>query len=207
MNVGVILAAGRSSRFDNITHKQLYPINGKPLVNHSIDILSESLDEVIIVTNSICSPDIKTNKKILINDVDDRIESIRTALDYLDSGNWSNILIHDSARPFIKSDHIMNLIRSQMTNSHSQYYLPIVNGLAVSNSGFWEIPNRNDFIQLCSPQMTNFKLFQSIFRNKIQTGLECEILPVVSRDGLSFNLIEGKYFDLRKITTMDDLNI
>jgi len=35
--------------------------------------------------------------------------------------------------------------------------------------------------------------------------LECEILPVVSRSGLKFNLIEGNYRDLRKVTTLEDL--
>ena len=44
MNIGVILAAGKSSRFDNSIPKQLFPINNKPLINHSIDILTQTLD-------------------------------------------------------------------------------------------------------------------------------------------------------------------
>ena len=48
MNVGVILAAGNSTRFQNEVPKQLYSINNKPIINHSIDILSQSLDEVIV---------------------------------------------------------------------------------------------------------------------------------------------------------------
>ena len=52
MNVGIILAAGKSSRFNNSIPKQLYTINGNPIINHSIDILNQLLDEVIIITNS-----------------------------------------------------------------------------------------------------------------------------------------------------------
>jgi len=204
MNVGIILAAGKSSRFNSLTPKQLYLIDGKPVINYSIDVLSQYLDEIIIISNSDCFDKIKTNSKILINDVDNRIESIKRSLDYLNN-DWDNILIHDAARPFINSDMILKLLKSQKENSHSQYYLPIVNGLAQNSNGHWEIPNRNDFIQLCSPQITDFKLFKSIFKNHIETGLECEILPVVSRSGLKFNLIEGNYRDLRKVTTLEDL--
>ena len=77
MNVGIILAAGESSRFNNSIPKQLYTINDKPIINHSIDILTQTLDEVIIVTNSNCFNQIKTDKKVLINDDDDRIKSIK----------------------------------------------------------------------------------------------------------------------------------
>jgi len=205
MNVGIILAAGKSSRFNNSIPKQLYTINGKPIINHSIDILNRLLDEVIIITNSTCYSQIITNNKILVNDVDDRIKSIKTALDYLND-DYSNILIHDAARPFITKDCINNLIESQKNNFHSQYYLPIVNGLAkINESGSWEIPNRDKYIQLCSPQITNFKLFKSIFREYIESNIYCEVLPIVSKLKYDYNLILGDDKYLRKITTINDI--
>ena len=205
MNVGIILAAGKSSRFNNSIPKQLYTINGKPIINHSIDILNQLLDEVIIITNSTCYSQIITNNKILVNDVDDRIKSIKTALDYLND-DYSNILIHDAARPFITKDCINNLIESQKNNFHSQYYLTIVNGLAkINESGSWEIPNRDKYIQLCSPQITNFKLFKSIFREYIESNIYCEVLPIVSKLKYDYNLILGDDKYLRKITTINDI--
>jgi 2-C-methyl-D-erythritol 4-phosphate cytidylyltransferase len=205
MNVGIILAAGKSSRFNNSIPKQLYTINGKPIINHSIDILNQLLDEVIIITNSTCYSQIITNNKILVNDVDDRIKSIKTALDYLND-DYSNILIHDAARPFITKDCINNLIESQKNNFHSQYYLTIVNGLAkINESGSWEIPNRDEYIQLCSPQITNFKLFKSIFREYIESNIYCEVLPIVSKLKYDYNLILGDDKYLRKITTINDI--
>ena len=52
MNISIILAAGLSKRFNDITPKQLYPINGKPLVQYSIDAIEPVVDDLIIVTNS-----------------------------------------------------------------------------------------------------------------------------------------------------------
>jgi 2-C-methyl-D-erythritol 4-phosphate cytidylyltransferase len=39
MIVGIILAAGTSSRFKSDTPKQLYSINNKPIIEYSIDML------------------------------------------------------------------------------------------------------------------------------------------------------------------------
>lgn len=205
MNIGIILAAGNSTRFQNPIPKQLYPISNKPIINHSIDILSKCLDDVIIISNSDCSNKIITDRKILINDKDDRIESIKVGLDYLRNSKVTNILIHDAARPFIEENDINTLLQSQNQNIHSQFYLPIVNGLAKKTESGWTIPKREEHIQLCSPQITNFEIFSSFFEKSIYTRTECEILPIVSNLNMKYNLILGNYNRLRKITFFDDL--
>jgi len=201
MNIGIILAAGRSTRFDHEIPKQLYPIGDKPMVQHSIDLLTKHLDKVIIVTNSECKD--KINGDVIINDKDSRIESIKVALEKIDT--CDNILIHDAARPYVTDWMIEDLLKSSNRNIHSQFYLPLVNGLAKKNFIGYEIPNREDFIELCSPQITKYDFFKHIFRNYIEKGDECEVLPVVSRFEMKYNLIEGHYKYLRKVTTIDDI--
>jgi 2-C-methyl-D-erythritol 4-phosphate cytidylyltransferase len=205
MNIGIILAAGNSTRFGGNTPKQLYLLNDKPIINYSIDILSECLDEVIIVTNTYCSDKIKTNHTILINDVDDRINSIKVALDYIGEKNYNNIIIHDAARPFITIDMINGLLESSKTYKHSQYCLELINGLVRKNDLGWEVAPREDFMELCSPQITEFELFKSIFTNYIETKKDCEILPIICNLKYNHNLIKGSYKYLRKITTTEDI--
>ena len=205
MNVGVILAAGNSSRFQNEIPKQLYSINNKPIINHSIDILSQNLDEIIIVTNTYCYDKIKTDHTILINDVDDRIESIKVALDYIGNKKYKNIIIHDSARPFITTNHINDLLESSKKYQHTQYYLELVNGLVRKNDFGWEVAPRQDFIEICSPQITEFELFKYIFTNYIENKIDCEILPIMCKLKYDYNLILGDDKYLRKITTINDI--
>jgi len=205
MNIGIILAAGNSTRFGGNTPKQLYLLNDKPIINYSIDILSECLDEVIIVTNTYCSDKIKTNHTILINDVDDRINSIKVALDYIGEKSYNNIIIHDAARPFIKIDMINELLESSKTYKHSQYCLELINGLVRKNDLGWEVAPREDFIELCSPQITEFKLFKYIFTNYIETKKDCEILPIICKLEYNHNLIRGNNKYLRKVTTIEDI--
>ena len=205
MNIGIILAAGNSTRFNDETPKQLYLIDDKPVINHSIDILEKFLDDIIIVANTHCSDKIKTEHTVLINDIDNRIDSIKAALDYIGEKEYDNIIIHDAARPFITTDIIVELLKSSKTYKHSQYYLELVNGLVRKNETGWEVAPREEFIELCSPQITDFRLFKDIFTNYIETKIDCEILPVMCKLQYDYNLIKGSNKYLRKITTIHDI--
>jgi 2-C-methyl-D-erythritol 4-phosphate cytidylyltransferase len=205
MNIGIILAAGNSTRFNDETPKQLYLIDDKPVINHSIDILEKLLDDIIIVTNTHCSDKIKTNHTVLINDIDNRIDSIKVALDYIGEKEYDNIIIHDAARPFITTDMISELLEYSKKYQHSQYYLELVNGLVRKNETGWEVAPREEFIELCSPQITDFELFKDIFTNYIETKMDCEILPVMCKLQYDYNLIKGSNKYLRKITTTHDI--
>ena len=83
--------------------------------------------------------------------------------------------------------------------------MKLTNGLAKKTDFGWEIPNREEFIELCSPQCTEYDLFKFIFKKYIETGKKCEILPCLSYLELEPNLIEGNYKYLRKITTINDI--
>ena len=141
----------------------------------------------------------------MINDRENRLSTIEVALNHVQGCHYNNIIIHDAARPFISKEYIEALLVSSSRFSHSQYVLKINNGLAQIIDNKWIIPDREQFIQLCTPQITNFNLFKKLFKEYILTGLECEILPVVSKLNFDFNLIEGSEKYLRKLTTIDDL--
>jgi len=201
MNIGVILAAGNSTRFSIEMPKQLYYIDGKPMVEHSIDLLRSHLDRVIVVANSKIAHKIPC--EVVINDKDTRIDSISAALDIIDY--CDNILIHDAARPYITDEMVETLLDSVKLNYHVQYYMKLLNGLSNFNGATWEISDREHFIELCTPQITRFDYFKEVFTKHIITGSECEILPIVSKSPNNFKLIQGKMKYLRKVTYLDDI--
>src|SRR3989344_2842438 len=47
--IGVILAAGKSSRFKHVKSKLEYEFKGKPIVKHVFDSLNKSVEEIIVV--------------------------------------------------------------------------------------------------------------------------------------------------------------
>ena len=207
MNIGILLAAGRSSRFES--DKQLYEINGKSIISFSIDLLSRNLDKLIIVANSNNYKSISTMSPIIvINDIDTRIRSIGAALDYISDSieNVKNIIIHDGARPFITQNHIDELLTASQSYSYAQYYLSLVNGLAKRKEYGYEIVDRGEYIELCTPIIADYKIYNDIFRNhidKIESSIEA--LPVLDSLNIPYKLIEGKHKYLKKITKIEDI--
>ena len=214
MNIGIILAAGNSVRFHNASNKLLYKLNNKPVIKYSTDILCKYLDQVIIITNSDCRTKIRKlfskNKqiKILTNDIDTRLESIKTGLDFIKPENSpSKILIHDAARPFITENMIESLLLVSDSYQHSQYYLKLVNGLVQKTIDGYDVVDRTKYIELCTPQIVEYHLFNFLFRKYVypKDRISCEILPLLNRFNISNHLIQGNNKYLRKISTLEDI--
>ena len=240
----ILLSAGTSSRFQDTTlstnnttlqeqyiyhYKQLHLIENKPVIVYSIEKIIDYVDELIIITNSECYDDIKTiiNNKyskiiLLKNDINCRLESINTGLQYINKyyrqnkklnnidnvDNVDNIIIHDVARPYITQDYIKKLTSNDThtsTHLYSQYYLKLTNGLMNLDNN--TIVDRNKYIELCTPLCINYKLFNFIFTNYIQKNksITYEFIPILQLLNIKINLIEGHYKVLRKITTRDDI--
>lgn len=212
MNTGIILAAGNSSRFKNRISKVLYKVNNKPIIKYSTDLLSQYLDQIIVVVNS---KDYKAVKKLLskkiaivVNDVDNRLDSIKTGLDYLkNTDTTSNILIHDAARPYIIPEMIESLLDNCQKYQYVQYYLNLIDGLVIKTTTGYDVVERSKYLQLCTPQIVDYHLFNFLFRKYIypKNRLSCEALPLLDKFNVQFNLIEGNHRYLRKITTLEDI--
>ena len=212
MNTGIVLAAGNSSRFNNKISKILYKLNNKPIIKYSTDLLSQYLDQIIVVVNS---KDYKVVKKLLskkiaivVNDVDNRLDSIKTGLDYLKgTDTTSNILIHDAARPYIVPEMIESLLDNCQKYQYVQYYLNLIDGLVIKTTTGYDVVERSKYLQLCTPQIVDYHLFNFLFRKYIypKNRLSCEALPLLNKFNVQFNLIEGNHRYLRKITTLEDI--
>jgi len=207
MNVAVILAAGNSSRFLSEIPKQLYSINNKSVASYSIELLSKNFDQLVVITNSRCYDQIRNlTPSVLINDIDCRLKSIEIALGFFDkTNNVENILVHDAARPFISQENIDKLFDSQQYHPYSQFYLKLVNGLARRTNSGYTIVDREEYIELCTPQLVNYELYCSLFNMFVKPKLTWEIIPILDTLKIQYNLIEGSLKDLRKITTINDL--
>lgn len=215
-NVGILLAGGFGNRFSPNILKQMYNYNSSPLFLHSLRILVNVLDIVIIVANSACYEDIKRHVVIdkiyiTVNDEGDRLESIYNALCFIKNNikePISKLIIHDCARPFINEEHINTLLNSN--TFYSQYYLKLTNGLLrLNNLNKYEEVDRNEFIEICTPICVNYKLYEFLFYNYIKKERRIcwEIIPLLDLLNIKYELIEGEYKYIRKITKLTDLDI
>jgi 2-C-methyl-D-erythritol 4-phosphate cytidylyltransferase len=211
MNIGLILAAGYSTRFKSNIKKQVYKINDKPLISYSIDNLINNVHIILIITNDIIKKEIEkiiNNQKniiLLVNNNDSRLESINIGLTYINNNykNIKNIIIHDSARPFITESHIIKLLNTTQNDIiYSQYYLTLVNGLMnIKTETFLD---RNEYIETCTPICIDFMYAYMIFKKYINEN-NYEFIPILKKLKLKYLLFEDKQKYLRKITTIDDI--
>jgi 2-C-methyl-D-erythritol 4-phosphate cytidylyltransferase len=214
INVGLILAGGTGSRFDATVMKQLYVYNNEHLITHSINILNENVEHIIIVTNSKCFDEInkiiqkmdfkKTKIHVVINDINCRLDSIETGLMYIKNNlnDINNIIIHDSARPFVPKQYISDILVN--TKYYSQYCLRLTNGLMDLN---FNTLDRDKYIELCTPICMNFDLCFFIFINFIskKSRYTCEFIDILKIYKIEINIIYGKYKFIKKVTYSEDL--
>jgi len=209
-NVGILLAGGFSTRFNNNVPKQLFKIDDKPVIIYSVDAMIKILDTIVIVTNDKCFDQITKlvskykSVMVLKNNINDRLESVAVGLNYFNKqkSDIQNVIIHDAARCFVQPDHFKNLI----TDCHySQYFLKLTNGLSQTN--FIGDIDRDNYIELVTPLCVNFILGYYIFSNYIKTEnrITYELLNIVKLLKMPYRMIEGHYNFLKKITTIEDI--
>ena len=206
--VGIILAAGTSSRFASNIPKQLYVINNKCVLQYSIDSMCDLVDELIIVINKNITFDcVAKNCKITFieNNINKRKESLNKAILYIKKNinNVKNVIIHDGARPFVSKQYFENLILDNEKNNmkYSQYVLKLTNGLykikkkyCFKSRNIGKPVKRDEYIELCTPICVSYDFL------KIQKTEE-----ILDSINISPNFLYGNYKQLRKITTIDDL--
>jgi 2-C-methyl-D-erythritol 4-phosphate cytidylyltransferase len=224
-NIGLLLAAGTSSRFGLDVPKQLYRLNGNnPIIWYSLDLLVHNCDQIVIVTNSQCVGEIKhivsgcylsknqvdDVKKIHIvcNDINCRLESIEKGLGFISENyqknTWDNIIIHDSARPYVPKQYICNML--EKTDLYSQYCLKLNNGLMDLKN--LNVLDRDNYVELCTPILSNFNLYMEIFMNFIskKNRFVHEPIDILKEYKINVGIIYGHQKFLKKITHFDDID-
>ena len=189
----IILAAGASKRYSKNNLKQLVKINGKNLINISIDyfLREKQVQNIyIVVSKKLDVNHIKQKSRlIIINGGLTRTKSVYKALSYInkDTIKTKNIIIHDCARPCVDISDIKKLIKcSNGLKTGIGLGYPLTNALKILNKELTVIDNikRDNMFLSFTPQIFNFlKLFDSykkVIKNKIEVDDELEVMHINS---------------------------
>ena len=99
----VILAGGVGKRFNSTIPKPFMSLNGKAVIQYSIDVLEPLVDEVIIVSNTKYK-DYKTAKAGVTRNTSAQLGAMVC-------DNPDYIIIHDGARPFLRKETVQEMIK------------------------------------------------------------------------------------------------
>ena len=203
-NCFILLAAGKGKRFGSKTLKQFHILNGKPLINHSIEraIKSKIFKEIIIVTNSkIKKPKEKFIK--IIRGGSERFKSSKKALEYIKNKKFKNVFIHDAARPNF-SIKLLRKLKKELTNNKA--VIPYINtdhSVKYKNGSNLINLKRENLILTQTPQCFDFETLYKLSSNNNNFITDEATLFIEHNQKIKF--IKGDENNY-KITTKKDLD-
>lgn len=191
--------------------KLLLKINGKTVLERSVNAFLNisDVDEVIVVAREKDIPafsDILTDERVsFVVGGDTRQQSVMNALDVID--DCELIIIHDGARPLIKSEDIENTIRAAKENKAAAVGVFVKDTVkVVDKNGFVvSTPDRSTLFAVQTPQIFDFELYRNAAQNAREKGLDftddCQLVESFNQ---KVKTVVGSYSNI-KITTPDDI--
>ena len=191
--------------------KLLLQINGKTVLERSVNAFLNisDIDEVIVVAREKDIPafsDILTDERVsFVVGGDTRQQSVMNAVDVID--DCELIIIHDGARPLIKSEDIENTIRAAKENKAAAVGVFVKDTVkVVDKNGFVvSTPDRSTLFAVQTPQIFDFELYRKAAQNAREKGLDftddCQLVESFNQ---KVKTVVGSYSNI-KITTPDDI--
>lgn len=221
MNIAVILLAGKGERLNKETPKQFIEIKGKPLFFYSLEtfINHPLIDSIILVTSSKYLNDVKAsvfNKSKKIKDVilggKTRQESVFNSLQYLFDNSVSdndNILIHDSARPFVSNKVISDCVKSLENNKAVVTSIRMADTVSICQNNYvFDMFDRDLLYIHQTPQAFKFDLIYKAHKEALKNEMydKSDDVFLVKNLGEKVLYIDGERSNF-KITNEEDLTL
>lgn len=191
----VILANGKGQRFGSTIPKQFVSLNGKPVIQYSIDVLSQFCDEIVIVSDE----PYKTYKTV--KGGRSRSESARNGFQAC-KGKY--VLIHDAVRPYINSRVVAEVIEKLKQGELAvDTAIPVVDGyLEETEQGLVPMNKQGRYLSQ-TPEGFDSEVLKLAFA-KAEQDYQDEIQMVWETLGIKPVIVEGEYVN-SKITFEKDL--
>jgi len=172
--IAILLAAGKSERFGTTIPKPFQLLNGKAIYRYSLAVLNAytEIESVYLVVPEYFIIEIKEELKHdsfpkpihLIAGGESRFESVQNALHQIE-GDVKRVLIHDAARPFIRTNLIDNCLQNLTKNKAVSCAIQSTDTMAIADiKGFVDTyPNRKTIQRIQTPQAFQADLLKKAY--------------------------------------------
>jgi 2-C-methyl-D-erythritol 4-phosphate cytidylyltransferase/2-C-methyl-D-erythritol 2,4-cyclodiphosphate synthase len=205
----IILAGGKSKRFNSKIPKSYHFYKGKPLLLHSIDKAKDykKFNKIVLVINKKHKNLIKKlkikNVKI-IEGGETRAASAYRALKSIKKDNFKNVMIHDAARPNFSLKLLDKLNKELKSNDCVIPAIQTSDSIKKKSLNLVTNLRREDIYLIQTPQAFNYKRLYKLQNNKSAEVTDDANLFV--KAGKKIKIIKGE-IDNSKITINSDIKI
>ncbi|MFN3550893.1 MAG: 2-C-methyl-D-erythritol 4-phosphate cytidylyltransferase [Endomicrobiia bacterium] len=219
--VVILLAAGKSKRFNNKIKKQFLKLNGKTLVEYVFEKFAKLsyIKRFIVVVpkedfkkiNRIFEKKYnKLNFDIVIGGKE-RYDSVFNAGKYVDD-ETSCVIIHDVARPLVSLDLINRCVKEIENYDCVIPAIKVYDTIKLINSNLEVVKtlDREKLVLVQTPQVLKTEVFKKVYskKNLLRWTKKYKITDdaqLVELQGYKVKVVAGDKNNI-KITTKDDLN-
>ncbi len=210
----VIVAAGSSTRMG--MPKMLLPLNGKPVIAHTLSAFQNSpvIDEIVLVTRAedvdalqaLAADHGITKLTAVVAGGDSRQQSVANGVRACCS-DVALFAIHDGARPLISLECIAAVVEAARRDGAAAAAVRVKDTIKIVDAdGFVRLtPDRATLWSVQTPQVFERTLYLRAVEYMEQSGLQvtddCQLVEAI---GHPVRLVEGEYTNL-KITTPEDI--
>jgi 2-C-methyl-D-erythritol 4-phosphate cytidylyltransferase len=214
--IAIVPAAGVGSRMQADRPKQYLIIDGKTILQHTVDkLLSHPLIERVVIAISDGDPYFSDigfaypDRVFRVNGGDERADSVLSALNYVKrhfTDSWS--LVHDAARPCVSLDDISRLIeQAQRHEVGGILAAPVRDTMKRSdaNGSIAHTVERRGLWHALTPQLfPTFQLHQALMQAQQSGDVVTDEASALERLGYAPLLVVGRADNI-KVTQPEDL--
>lgn len=216
MDYAIIVAGGKGLRMGSDVPKQFLPINGLPVLMHTIKRFREydnALKIILVLPkeqheywDELCKNYHFTAAYAVADGGETRFHSVKNGLALIPDGTEGVVGVHDGVRPFPSVGVISNCYETARTAKAVIPVVPVVETLRhIVGAGVTETVARSDYRLVQTPQTFDIQLLKRAYDQPYRDSFTDDA-SVVESIGAKVTLVEGNSENI-KITTPVDLRM
>jgi 2-C-methyl-D-erythritol 4-phosphate cytidylyltransferase len=210
----VILAGGHGQRMGASVPKQFLPLDGKPILRHTVEKFLSLGREVEIITvipsdgreywKRYCEESGFLQRYIMPTGGITRFHSVQNALKYVPDG--AVVAVHDGVRPFVEPDFLNTLIDEAEQNDAVIPVIPPVESVrTLETDGSSFAVDRSRYVLVQTPQVFKSEILKKAYAQPYSPAFTDDA-SVVEAAGFKVKLVPGSRNNI-KLTTPEDLSL
>ena len=210
----IIVAGGKGLRMGGDVPKQFLPINGKPILMHTIEAFRKALDgiEIILVLpadqheywQKLCKDYNFCSPELIAKGGETRFHSVKNGLAFLPDDEDAVVGIHDGVRPFVSKETIQRCYATAAGGRAVVPVVPVVETIRqILPDGKSITRPRNEYRLVQTPQTFPLVMLKKAYEQSYSETFTDDA-SVVEAMGEEILMVEGNRENI-KITTPSDL--
>ena len=210
----IIVAGGKGLRMGGDVPKQFLPIEGKPVLMHTIEAFRKALNDVRIVLVlpaeqhdywwELCKQHNFLSPELIAKGGETRFHSVKNGLALLPNDEEAVVGVHDGVRPFVSKETIQRCYEAAAKGKAVVPVVPVVETIRqILSNGTSRTRPRDEYRLVQTPQTFPLTLLKEAYQQPFSEAFTDDA-SVVEALGKEIVMVEGNRENI-KLTTPSDL--